>query len=218
MRQHTSVDTNEVAHITTSHAALPAHSACITHKEWRPVKVCSDCCDPTATVHEHNVHKRADELVQLVRNAIVQHGNAAFSVSTHDVFVHQGSLKLKVAVLGNVPPSSAAWPTLLDGNNAMQFPAIYGLLCTIFEWFRVTIGGQWSLGPYDMRHWTFMHGVAPVPYVSSRDKNAPQYELCARTGFRRWTAAGMLHQLRTRYCVNAHTLSYLALAVPSTSV
>ena len=172
-------------------------------------------------MHANNVHKRSNELVNLVRCAIVEHGSAVFSVCTHNVFVHDDTLQLQlngVPLDNDVPPSAAAWPILEDGDNAMQMPAIYGLLCTVFEWFQVAISGQWALGPYDMRYWEFMRGVAPVPYVPARDKNVSNYTLCTRTGFRRWTAAGMLHQLRTRYGVSTNTLKYLTQVLPSTSV
>ena len=216
MQPHTSVDTTST--IAAPHAAPPEQNRrCKNAARWRPVKVCHDARDRCATIHAHNVHKRADELVYLVRQAVVERSSAVWPVCTHSVFVCKGNLKLKPwSVDNNKPPSSAAWPTLLDGDNAMKFPTIYGLLCTIFEWFRVAVGGQWALGPYDMRYWEFMHGVAPVPYVPARDDNAPHHVLCARTGFRRWTVAAMLHQLRTRYCVSGVTLSYLSAVLPST--
>ena len=213
MRSYTSADTDAfTAEVTAPNTAVSEQS-----KRWQSVKVCHNAEDPMATVHEHNVHKRTDELVHLVRRAVDELGSAAWPVCTRNVFVHKNALKFRPAVLDNSElPSSASWPLLLDGDSAMRYPAIYGLLCTVFEWFRVAVDGQWAVGPYDMRYWDFMHGVAPVPYVIARDKNAPHYTMCTRTGFRRWTAAGMLHLLRARYSVSANTLAYLELAVSST--
>lgn len=182
------------------------------------MKVSHDVNDAGASVTHHNVHKRADELVQLVKNQIEACGTAAFSVCTHDVGVRDNTLALRNIKHNTTSFSCAAWPTLSDGNDAMRYPAIYGLLCTVFEWFRVAVDGVWSLGSYDMRYWDFLHSVAPVPYVLERDKNQECYVMCQRTGFRRWTTAAMLHRLQTRYCVAESTLSFLALVLPSSRV
>ena len=64
-----------------------------------------------------------------------------------------------------------------------------------------------------MRKWDFMHGVAPIPYVTQRDKNQPQYMMCSRTGFRKWTVCAMLDRLRNTYRLNKRTLDRLQDAV-----
>ena len=164
-------------------------------------------------IHNHNVHNRVDELVALVVSRVKRNPEAAatLQVCTRNI----GTVMRPHATMEFRPHIDshavcAAWPTLQDGDGAMANPAIYGLLCTIFEWFRVAIDGHWSLGPYDMQRWDFMHGVAPIPYVTKRDGNQPRYMMCPRTGFRRWTAAAMLHELTHRYRVNDHVLQCLS--------
>ena len=86
---------------------------------------------------------------------------------------------------------------------------MYGLLCTVFEWFRVAIDGNWSVGPYDMQRWDFLNAVAPIPYVRARDASNARYVMCSQTGFRRWTSCAMLDELQNRYNVSEHVLGYL---------
>ena len=169
-------------------------------------------------IHQHNVHERVEELAALVFSRIKSNAElgATLQVCTRNI----GTVMRPHSTMefrSNIDSHAvcAAWPTPQDGNAAVASPAIYGLLCTIFEWFRVAIDGQWSLGPYDMRRWDFMHGVAPIPYVAQRDKNQAQYMMCPRTGFRKWKVSAMLDRLRNTYRLSERTLGRLQDAVGS---
>ena len=176
--------------------------------------MCHSVSDVTATIHQYNVHSRAGDLVRLVCRAVQEEAQymATLQVCTRHVGVdHTGALKLGV-IDSTAPADCAAWPTLQDGAEAMAHPAMYGLLCTVFEWFRVAVDGNWTLGPYDMRRWDFLQAVAPIPFVAARD-NAGRYEACPRTGFRRWKVNAMLEQLSSTYRMQPRILSVLRCAL-----
>jgi len=202
MREQTSADN------VAAQNANCAQDAC----QWRGVRV-GGARDANAYIHDQNVHERAQELVYLVSSRIRNNPElgAQLQVCTSNVGIvmqPHATFELRPQC-DKAHPVSAAWPTLQDGDAAMACPAMYGLLCTVFEWFRVAIDGTWSVGPYDMRRWDFLNAVAPIPYVSARDADQPQYAMCSRTGFRRWTPSAMLDQLRHRYKVSEHVLEYL---------
>lgn len=170
-----------------------------------------------AFVHQGNVRNRVDELVRLVCGCVAnaQDAGASLQVCTGNV----GITMCPHAVLAlrpdcaNLHPVAATPPTPEDGVAAMASPAMYGLLCTVFEWFRVAIDGNWSVGPYDMRRWDFLNAVAPIPYVAARDSKLPQYCMCSRTGFRRWTPTAMLDRIKTHYGASDDVIRCLGVLV-----
>ena len=205
MRQHTSADS-----VTTKNTnAIGALNAC----QWKGVKVCHSSQGADAYVHDKNVHYLAEELVNLVCSRIQTRPELGLSlhVCTHNIGIvmrPHASFEFKPnSDQGH--PVSAAWPNLNDGDAAVACPAMYGLLCTVFEWFRVAIDGKWSVGPYDMQRWNFLNAVAPIPYVIDRDGNQPEYVMCLRTGFRKWTPSAMLSKLQDHYKVSDHIIRCL---------
>lgn len=166
-----------------------------------------------AYIDINNVHSRAEELVNLVCRSIENNPQLGRSlqVCTNNVgIVMQPHLIFKLKQHGdNGRVVAAAQPTPNDGVAAMACPAMYGLLCTVFEWFRVCIDRSWSVGPYDMQRWDFLNAVAPIPYVRSRDLNRPEYFMCTSTGFRRWTSFAMFNKLQHCYKVSDNVITKL---------
>ena len=166
-----------------------------------------------AYIHNKNVHGCVDQLVDLVCSQLEQDpalgtrlqvctSNVGIVMQPHAVF----KFRPNSISTGSI---AAAQPTPQDGDAAMACPAMYGLLCTVFEWFRVAIDGNWSVGPYDMQRWDFLNAVAPIPYVRARDASNARYVMCSQTGFRRWTSCAMLDELQNRYNVSEHVLGHL---------
>ena len=200
MREHTS---NKQSNVAAQNAEPPL---------WRGVRVCHNTHD-VVDVHGMNVHRQVEELVALVCGRLS--GNPRLGKTLQVCTRNIGTVMRPHATMEFRPthktkhPVLAICPTPQDGSIAMTCPARYGLLCTVFEWYRVAVDNEWSLGPYDMRRWDFLGSVSPVPYVHERDSNLSQYMVCARTGFRRWTVSAMLDALQHRYVVNDHVLQNL---------
>lgn len=172
-------------------------------RQWQGVRVSQSPQDVDACIHSQNVHVCVNSLVRLVSNQVTRNPEtvAKLHVCTSNVGIvnnPHGSFKMRPSD-DNAHPVSAAWPTLQDGDRALSQPALYGLLCTVFEWFRVAIDGAWTVGPYDMRHWEFLNAVAPIPYVHERDAHLAQYCMCSRTGFRKWTPLAMYNLIKCKY-------------------
>ena len=185
--------------------------------KWQSVRVSQSPQDIDAYIHNKNVHVCVDELVHLVVSRVARNPSmaATLHVCTSNIgIVHRPHARFEMRPLGkNRHPVSAAWPTVQDGDAAMSAPALYGLLCTVFEWFRVAVDGAWTVGPYDMRHWEFLKAVAPIPYVHARDADLAQYCMCSRTGFRKWTPLAMFNTIQTKYKASKFVIDHLQAVV-----